>query len=270
MEMGAGLSCNGCGSTDVIFDPVKRLLICNQCGKQEFYSRATLNRNGKVIYCKENAVSQFTEARYADARHFALDVLNISVENIPARFIIAFYNDVEGKEAGQLKEFFTAMKAEALDYDEIRDLQKLIAASLPYLSEYEKDIITISAANMQADEDKKELCEFIDKMCPYFIAKRSSSGFLDPEMAEMYGDLAEHCDIPKTCFSLLKSIETNPDSPYKGNTFAMRTQTRYFYENFVVPVGKIIERMGSPEWKQKFSMTYQQKNRKFQSDAGMM
>ena len=33
MEMGAGLSCNGCGSTDVIFDPVKRLLICNQCGK---------------------------------------------------------------------------------------------------------------------------------------------------------------------------------------------------------------------------------------------
>ena len=56
---GAGLQCHGCGSTNVVFDSKRRILKCNQCGKEEYYSRATLNSNGKVVFGKQNAMSFF-------------------------------------------------------------------------------------------------------------------------------------------------------------------------------------------------------------------
>lgn len=264
-----GLQCHGCGSSNVEFDPKNRKLICNTCGKEEYYSRATLNTNGKVVFSRQNAIQFFMDGRFEDSRHYAMEVLNILADNAPALYIMAYYEEFVVKNGGAMKHFFTQMKEVALEYDEVQDLRKLLAASTYRLQDFEEDMIQLIAANMQAEEDMEDLCSFIDQVCPYLIGKRTSIGFLTKELADMYRELAEYCTIPKTCFALLKSIETNPDSPYADNSFYLKSKTRYYYDNYVIPIGTIISAMNSPEYKGKFISSYQKKQAKFIADAEM-
>jgi hypothetical protein len=67
---------------------------------------------------------------------------------------------------------------------------------------------------------------------------------------------------------LLKGIQTNPDSPYISNSFYLKSKTQYFYDHYVIPVGKIISSMQEGQWKQKFLGTYQAIQKKYQADAG--
>ncbi len=264
-----GLQCHGCGSSNVEFDPKNRKLICNTCGKEEYYSRATLNTNGKVVFSRQNAIQFFMNGKFEDSRHYAMEVLNILADNAPALYMMAYYEEFVAKNDGALKRFFQQMQEVALEYDEVEDLRNLLIASSYRIQDYEADMIQLIAANMQAEEDKETLCGFIDQICPYLISKRASTGYLTKELADMYQELAEYCSIPKTCFALLKSIETNPDSPYMDNSFYLKSKTRYFYDNYVIPVGNIISAMNSPEYREKFMNSYRKKQNQFLSDAKM-
>lgn len=265
----SGLQCHGCGSSNVEFDPKSRKLICHTCGKEEYYSRATLNMNGKVVFSRQNAIHFFMDGRFEDSRHYAMEVLNILADNAPALYIMAYYEEFVVKNDGAMKRFFRQMQEVALEYDEVQDLRQLLTASSYRLQDFEEDMIQLIAANMQAEEDIAELCGFIDQICPYLISKRTSTGYLTKELADMYKELAEHCTIPKTCFALLKSIETNPDSPYADNSFYLKSKTRYFYDNYILPIGDIISAMNNPEYKDKFINSYQKKQAKFLADANM-
>ena len=260
---GAGLQCHGCGSTNVVFDSKRRILKCNQCGKEEYYSRATLNSTGKVVFGKQNAMSFFNDGKYDEARHYALEVLDISMDNAPALYILSYVDEFVSGKSGEMQRFFNQMKDIALEYDEVKDLRELIWASAYRLMDYEKDIIQLITANMQAREDLPELTAFLDKICPYFISKRSSADYLDAELADMYKELAEHCGVPKTCFALLKSISENPDSPISNNSFFLKAKAKYFYDNYVEVIGGIIRSMAESEFKQKFVAAYAQKQNSF-------
>ena len=264
-----GLQCHGCGSTNVDFDAKSRKLVCNTCGKEEYYSRATLNSNGKVIFSKQNSIRFFKDGKFEDSRHYALEVLNIFSDNAPAKYIMAYYEEFVVKNDGAMKHFFGQMQEIALEYDEVKDIRELFEASAYRLQDYEQDMIQLIAANMQADEDIDDLCDFIDRMCPYLISKRTSIGYMTKELVDMYKELAQHCTIPKTCFALLKSIETNPDSPYVDGSFYLKSKTRYFYDNYVIPIGDIISAMNNAEYKDKFLNSYKKKQDKFLSDAEM-
>ena len=165
MDM-VGLQCSGCGSTNVTFDPKRRMLLCNQCGKDEYYSRATLNANGKVVYGKRNAIRFFTEGKLEDARHYAMEVLNISMDNAPAMYILAYYDEFSARKTDSLKQFFWKIKDVSLEYEEVEDLRKLLIASAYNLENFEEDVIQLIALNMQSPEDANDLCEFIDTLCP--------------------------------------------------------------------------------------------------------
>jgi hypothetical protein len=264
----SGLKCSGCGSSDVEFIPKTRKLICHQCGKEEYYSRATLNKNGKVIFAKDNAKKFFMNGDMENSRHYALEVLNIFMDNVPAKYIVSYYDEVKNAKNSSIKDFFETVKDIPLEYDEIRDLQELFVASARVLNDYEKEIIEISAYNMQAVEDIRELEEFIDKICPYFIKNRLSADFMKNNGAAYYEELAGRLNIPKTCFALIKSIEENPESPYVCGSFYLQSKTRYFYDNFVLAVGDILNKMKESEYKGKLLMAYEQKLNKFKLDAG--
>ncbi len=261
-----GLTCHGCGSKNVTFDAKRRVLICFQCGNEEYYSRATLNANGKVLFSKQNAMKFFAEGKMDSAQHYAMDVLNVSRDNAPALYIMAYYDEFVQRRDGALKTFFHTMDEIALEYDEVRDIIQLFKASAYNLLDFEFDMILLLAKNMQAEEDAKELGDLLDTLCPLFLSKRSSINFLTPENAEIYQELAEHCDLPKTCFALIKSIQTNPDSPYSKNTFYMKTRAKYFYDHFVVPVGSIISKMKQSEMKPKFLAAYQNAKQQYEKN----
>ena len=101
-----GIQCNGCGSSNVYIDHARRIINCNQCGKEEAYTRASMNANNKVVFCVENAMRFFKEGRFDDARKYAYDALNISKDNIPALFIFSFHDEFIEKKHGAMKQFF--------------------------------------------------------------------------------------------------------------------------------------------------------------------
>lgn len=262
-----GLQCHGCGSMNVTFDPKRRILSCNQCGKEEYYSRATLNANGKVVYARRNAIHFFKEGKMEDAKYYAMEVLNISMDNAPAMYIMAYYDEFAAKRPDAMRQFFTKIMEVALEYDEVRDMCALLMASAYNLADFEEELIRLIAVNMQSPEDARELCTVIDTICPYLISRRTSSAFLTEHLVGMYQELAEHCVIPKTCFALLKSIDTNPDSPYVGKSFYLKAKARYFYDHYVTDIGKIIQSMNDPNIRAKFVSVYNQKCRQYKTDA---
>ena len=267
MDFG-GMQCHGCGSSNVTFDAKRRIVKCNQCGKEEYYSGATLNANGKVLYSKQNAIRFFKEGKYDNANTFAREVLNISMDNAAALFVMSYYEEFIERRSRSMDAFFMQIADVPLEYDEVQELQELILACAINMMEYEEQIIQLIALNMQSSEDAKDLCEFIDKICPYFISKRSNMNFFTPNLVDMYAELAEHCGVPKTCFALMKAIDTNPDSPYAANDFHLKAKAKYFYEHFVLPLGKIIEAMDNAELRNKFLVSYQKKKEKYAQDAG--
>lgn len=263
------MQCNGCGSSNITFDPKRRILHCNQCGKEEYYSRATLNASGKVVYSRQNALKFFAGGNYELAKRSAEDVIGISMDNAPALYILSFCDEFLSGRAGALKNFFSTMSDMPLEYDEVLELMTLFTASPNRLLEYEREVIELIATNMQSEKDAELIGTFFDKLCPYLINKRSSSDFLTKELASDYMELAGHCGIPKTCYALLNGIQVNPDSPYASGTFFLKARSRYFYEHYVLPVGEIINAMKQSEFKEKFQRAYNQKKEAFLHDTGI-
>ena len=263
------MQCQGCGSTNVVFDPKTRHLVCNQCGREETYSRVRLNANGKVVLAKNNAVNFFVEGKYEEAKHYAMDVLNISMDNVPALFIIAYCDEFVDKMNDSIRMFFGQVENVEIEYEELQDMKLLIKSCVRRMSLFEEKIIEFFAKNMQAEEDKKELCELFDAICPYFIARRTSANYLTDNLKDMYKELAGYCGIPKTCFALLKSIDTNPDSPYVNNSFFLQSKSKFFFDNYIVPIGEVLQAMPDNEFKGKFVGAYQNKYNKFKVDSGI-
>lgn len=268
MDVG-GLTCRGCGSSNVTFNAKQRMLVCNQCGREEFYERATLNANGKVVLSRKNAVHFFRDGKYENARHYAMDVLNIAMDNVPALFIIAYCEEFIDMRYGSIKQFFHQVTDVALEYDEVREMMELVSSSAYRLLDYEEQIIELFARNMQAEESARELNDFIDKICPYFIGKRTSMDYLNTNLIEMYKELIGHCGIPRTCYALLKSIDSNPDSPYVTKSFYLKAKCKYYYDHYMIPIGEILGCMTNEEYRTKFLSVFQKKCEQYKHDANL-
>lgn len=262
-----GLSCHGCGSTDVAFDPQTRKIHCNQCGREEYYSRAQIGATGKVAFAKDNAIQFFVGGNLEEARKFAGDVLNTMQDNAAALFIVAYCDEFVAGMAGSMASFFRRVADMPLEYDEVRDLIGLFESTLHNMRDFEVEMVTLAVVNMQSADDRTALESFIDNVCPYCIARYASEDFMTPEREEFYRDVVANCDVPKTCLALLKGIKTNPGSPFRTGLFTMRGRTAHFLEHYVEPVGRVIQDMKPNQYKQKFMQAYQQTSEQYRGEA---
>lgn len=265
------MQCPGCGSPRVYLDHQKRRLICLQCGSEISYSRATAGTAaaGIVKYRWDNASAYFKSGKFELAYKFARETLDLAMDYIPAKYIIAFYEEYIIKKAGALKQFFRAYENVPLEYDEVVWLEQLFTA-FPYkLIELEVEVIKMIALNLQAEDEKQELCGFIDSVCPFWIMKRPSQDFLDKQLAGMYQELAERCSIPKTCFALLSAITRNPDSPYYRGEFELKIKNQYFYDYFCKPIGDIITGMADRELRNRFLEQYERSIKEYRNNTGV-
>ena len=234
-----GITCEGCGSTDVEFDPATRKVHCNQCGREMYYSRARLGATGKVAFAKDAA----------------------------AQFMVAYCDEFCEGLSGSMVVFFKRAEDIPLEYDEVRDLIDLFESTLYNMRDFEVQMVSLVVANMQSMEDRPRLESFIDAVCPFCIARYASEDFMTAERESFYQDIAANCNIPKTCLALLKGIRENPGSPYKTGSFALRRRTSYFLEHYVEPVGRIVNSMKASQYKQKFLVAYQQVSEQYRSMA---
>lgn len=261
------LVCSGCGSTKVVLDPRTRIITCDQCGKEEKYTRRKLNANGKVINARENAIKFFIDGNYSDAKHYAQEVLNMAIDNAPALYITAYCEDVVNKKRGNMTRFFDTLQEIPLEFDEVEEVMKLFLASPYCLIDFEARLIEFIARNTDLSRDRKQMSDFFDQICPYFIGKRATISSFDPELLEMYEELATEVGIPKTVYALVSSIQKNPDSPFANNQFFLKSKVQIFYDSFVTPVGKIVDRMMDDDYKPKLQAAYNKLHEVYKNEA---
>lgn len=258
---GVRFSCPNCGAS-VTIDFKTRVGTCDSCGYTTEFKRNFFNSNDKVINDLTNVVKYFKEKNYKLSARFAEEAMTIAVDNMAAAFVLA-YNEAfidEARNSKSIARFFVKAKETSVDIEELEPLKKMFLSCMTDLDDHEEDILEMVINGNHASE----ILEFTDAFSPYLIARRANIDFLTPRLKELYKRCAAKCSVPKTCYALLNSIKTNSESPYNGNTFFLRTKTERFYNDFVLPVGEIINGMSNPTLRAKFKNAYERQRGDFE------
>lgn len=218
----------------------------------------------------DNAVGLFAAKKFADAKNVATKVLSNDSKNLPARFIVAFHDQVIGKKEHQIDTFFTNIPdlPGSLSAEDLEFLCQLFESGRVRLAGYETQILELIYSNAR-ELGPTAVCKFVDGFSPGIIASRKDGGFLSGGLSDVYMKLAAFCSIPKTCFTLLGAIESNPDSPLKSGAFYLTGKSQRFYDEYVTPVGLIIDKMRSEKNRPQFQKAFADKSSNYRRKAGI-
>ena len=136
------------------------------------------------------------------------------------------------------------------------------------LADYEAQILALVYANAN-ELGPTAVCKFVDEFSPNIIATRSNNNFLSGDLLDLYMKLSAFCSVPKTCFALLGAIETNPASPLKNGAYYLTGKSKKFYDDYVTPVGKIIDNMRSEKNRPQFQKAFSDKSRNYRQKTGI-
>lgn len=254
---GIVIKCPNCGD-NVKIDAQTRKGICEFCGTEVLQPRGRFNSDETVQNELALCYKNFQNGDFITAKKHADGVLAISIDNAPALYAEAYYDtyaSVKHTDAA-LPRFFDQVADLALDEDEMAMLLDMFKLTRRGVENFEVQILRLVCSQMN---NAQSIVGFVDDFCPFLIAKRGSIAFFTSELAELYKQLAARCTIPKTCYALLQAIDKNPASPILHDEFFLRTKTRLFYENYMLPLGGIISSMNNEELKTKFYHVYQSK-----------
>lgn len=204
----------------------------------------------------------FMKRDFKNAMLSAEKVLQEQDAHIPANYIKAYYQAcVENtSHRDALKNFFAKHSQTVLSAEDVKLMKNMFLISGYQLMAYEREALELV---LRSEDTSANICAFVDTLCPKLIAKRENREFLTPALVETYSKLANKCNIPKTCFALLSSIRTNPDSPIPQNKFYLTTKAENFRDEYVVPVGNVVNMMGDPELRKKFVPAYRNELQKY-------
>lgn len=283
--------CQNKGHAKSRFDLDNHKFFCGQCRQ---VSTISPGQASSVTESVANAIKCFERGDYKEAQTMALHAIEIAYNYAPAQYILAYYKEVVEKKINALNDFFAeTIDAMPITVSEGKSLMKLFAISPKILLDYERAVIyLIDSAQpddiMSNQELYQETCNFYDQLLPYLIANRGSHTDLasaksarpqrDNETVDMeseantpisildlYAGLSQSYNIPKTCYALYNAIAKLPDSPCINNSFFLETKTRKFYNDFVLPVGDIIQGMCDPQNRAKFGGAYEKRRAQFEA-----
>ena len=255
--------CPNCGQTlsSVNIDFKTRHAHCDWCNTDSFLARRTLNSSDKVLNELKNAVSFFKDKNFDGANRYAEMILNTAIDNAAGLFIVAYYKAFIApvKSRALLQKFFTET-LETIDFEaeELGAFEELCIAAGSHVGEYEEIILNTVLAC-----DPRGAAAFADAFCPYVIVKRYNMDWCTEGIFRAYEHITSMGNIPKTWYALFVSIAQNPDSPYSGNTFYLKTKTARFYNEYVLRVGKVFEGIQDEQLRAKFHGAFLNKKKEY-------
>ncbi len=259
--------CPNCGdniSADLI-DFETRTATCACCRKQVTFKREAINQATHIVSDVRSAVNFFKAGNMESAKNCAEKVLSEAMDNVAALYIIHYYKAY----CAPIKSFEPLDRFFKVEFDKIADLDsvegqafKELALFVPSrLADYEKEVLNVVIKTQGVEE----AVTFADQFCPSIINSRQSIVGFTPELFKIYELLTANGNIPKTWFALYGAMVKNPDSPFVSGAFYLRTKVQRFYNDFVKPLGVLLDGIQDPALKAKFNGAYLTKRKEFES-----
>ncbi|MGN0804694.1 MAG: hypothetical protein ACI4MS_04855 [Candidatus Coproplasma sp.] len=237
---------------------------CKFCGMDVVFPKRTSTASPSATLALSEATKFFLEKNFSSAKSCAERVVSMVPANAPALYIIAYYNayvaDIKNRDSME-RLFNETLDESALEVEEEECFKQLLLKTVFHAWDYEEQIMQ----KFCEYDDNKELGEFVEAFSPIAISKRTNTNWLTPKLAGLYAEIAKKTNIPKTCFALLTSISKNPQSPLSTGEFFLKTKTTNFYNNYLLPIGTIINSMGDPALRAKFAGAFNKVKADFES-----
>lgn len=255
--------CPNCGQALSAFniDFKTRHAHCDWCNTDSFLTRSSVNSSDKVLNEQKNAVRFFLDKNFDGANRYAEMILNTAIDNAVGLFIVAYYKAFIApvKSRNLLQKFFTET-LETIDFDaeELGAFEELCIAAGSHVGEYEESILSTVLSC-----DPRGVVAFTDAFSPFVIVKRYNMDWCNERIFNVYEQITRLGNIPKTWYALFVAIAQNPDSPYSGNTFYLKTKTARFYNEYVLRVGKVFEGIQDEKLRVKFNGAFLNKKQEY-------
>lgn len=258
--------CSGCGG------PIDASLInfktrrakCIWCGKEIIFPKKNSTASPNAVIALEEGVKFFLEKNFESAKTCAETVVSMVPQNLPALFILAYYNAFIStiKSRKSWETLFTEKLQDAtMEIEEEEVFKTLLLKTILYSCEYEEEII----CKFIEFDDIEEATQFIEQFCPITISKRNNVEWFTTKYKDALCRVTTQTNIPKTWFSLLSSISKNPDSPLMTGEFYLKTKSMNFYKEYLLPIGEILNQIKEEDLKKKFVSAYEKIKLYFES-----
>ena len=260
---GESYKCTGCGSEipASLIDFKTRTAHCPWCGLEVVFPKRHSTASPSAVVALEQATEAFCNNSYEMANRLAESALTMVQGHAGALFITSYYKafHAEIRASSLMNKYFEDVFPYAeFDIEEEEMLKKLIRKTMVRLTDFEEAILK----KFSEYDDPKELAEFVEGFSPLLIMNRTSVNWLTPSMAEVYLAITRRTAIPKTWYALYASIKKNPDSPLKTGQFFLKTKCKRIYEEYVLPIGKILDSIQDDALRNKFHQAYESTKKK--------
>lgn len=241
--------CPGCGRP-VKIDLKTRSGICEYCGNQVFWTRDDVMDTDIVQNNASLAVKYFKEKDFNSANVYAQNILSYVPDSAIGLFITAFWRSfiTESRTPRAVYDFFAAGASDTASVNEIRQVLILTRLALSYLVDSEGKIIEYASSS--ADDATAQT--FLDSFLSESVTRRGNSEWLNDEKTAVYIRLVQCYNLPKTMFSLYKSISDNNDSPISTGNYGIISSVKDFIDRYCGNVEKIFTNIKDENLRTKF------------------
>lgn len=260
--------CPHCGSAfdNTRLDLKTRRGICAMCGSEVVFPKRHLVASPSAQLALDEGKRLFLNANYEDAVASARTAISMSKDNVAALYIVNFYKAFHASVNNRtgLDDFFNSIFPNAeMEIEEEDMLKECLRKTVSYSMDYEEQILS----KFLEYDDPNELGQFVENFCPLSILAKQSYGWLTPKMLNLYLEITKKVDVPKTWYALYSSLTKNPESPFIGNRFYLKTKNERLLREIIEPIGNIFQAIKDPTLKAKFVSAYNAYLAKFNAEC---
>ena len=264
------LTCQNINPDDILDDDVGVLKYINQVyepvQKQqiitETHVHTTIVTDPHTKEKLDLAYQSFLKSDFVTAQKGAIAVLQNSPDNIIAKYILSFYQSYVENTSNRnaIHKFFNETEGMGMCAADTKQMKSLFAFSAPKILAFEEQVINLL---MRSEIEKREISAFADVFCAKIITLQKDIEFLTLSKIDLYCELARNGSL-KMPIALLSIIKTNPASPVVGNKFYLTGRAEAFRNNYLIPIGRIMNSIGNSEARAKLNAVYKNELNKYE------